>query len=116
MGRWRAYNPRLAAHPKRFFGDQTSTSINSSTPWKDDNRYIAAHVILTMRTGYEIEKPVGGVDPLTGEILQGTTMGAAFNGLYVSLLANGTVVIPNNQRLKIASWWRDWQAKRPSSK
>jgi len=64
---------------------------------------------FTTLSGHLIERPVGGIDPLTGQTLPGTLEAIGkFNGLRVDLLADGSVVIPSNQRAKIASKWRAW--------
>jgi hypothetical protein len=56
----------------------------------DDDRYVAAHVILTQMSRREY-----------------SISGAAWNKLEVDLYGNGKVVIPNGQREKIKRLWTD---------
>jgi hypothetical protein len=76
---------------------------------EDKNRYIAAHTLLTLLTGYSIELPTGGIDPLTGEALPGSHFGEKFNGLRVDIFADGRVVIPENQQGKLILKWGEWR-------
>jgi hypothetical protein len=77
---------------------------------EDKDRFVAAHVLLTERTGHSIGKRRGRVDPITGKWIGPYDLD--FNGLRVDIYADGRVVIPEGQRKELVLKWREWQRNR----
>jgi hypothetical protein len=108
-GNFLGLHPNFSGASKKIIENRTVNFDELVSALADERRYVAAHAILTTVSGHLIEPQPGGIDPLTGKILPGTEKAIGkFNGLRVDLLADGTVVIPDNQQSKIADAWRLW--------
>ena len=62
---------------------------------KDENRFVAAHVVLS---------------EITASTKQGDA--ASWNGLRVNLLPNGQAVVPGGQQSVLIQQWADWRSKK----
>lgn len=101
--------PNFSGASKKIIDDRPANFDELVAALDDEDRYIAAHALLSRLSGHLIGQQAGGIDPVTGNALP-ATMDAIekFNGLRVDLLADGTVVIPTNQQSEIASKWKAW--------
>src|SRR5688572_14685234 len=62
----------------------------------DQHRYIAAHVLLTLRSHEQFE--------LTA---------SHWNGLRIELLADNSILIPTGQQPRLIKKWTQWHAANP---
>ena len=83
-------DPHVSGVSKQILDDPKPHFADLIKALKDEQRFVAAHVLLSMRSG-----------PFKLSAEQ-------FNGLWVELLANGTVVIPPNQQANLIEKWNEW--------